>query len=1032
MFFLAWHRQGHRHKTMKTLLKASLIASAIAAIPSSALALGAGPINVFSGLGQPLRAEVPLSATPQELQSLSARIASPEAFRQADLQYAPVLSQVRVSVERSGSQPVLRITSNRPVNEPFLNLLLEFSWDAGRLMREYTFLLDPVSLPPTRTPQVAPVAAPAPARIAPAATAETVASGTYRVQRGDTLRRIAEANRPAEVTLEQMLIALARQNPAAFDGGNINRLKAGAILQMPSAAQVRAIDRAEARREVIAQAADFDAYRRRLAAAAPAATAADSSGQASEGKITPRVEDAARPDTGADRVQVSRSVDQAGSGDAGMADRLRALEEDLAARDRALDEATQRLVELERSIRDLQKLIELKNEQLALLQQQAGLSAPSATNAQMPAQDAASTTPDQAAPATAAQTSALEPPASAVEPKPEPQAAQQAEPEAAPKAEDAGSKAEEGASKPQTAPPAVRKPAPPPEPQPQPSFLEELLGDPLILGAGGGALALLLGYAGFKLRQRRKHNEQPEPSALMSQLPTGPNSVFGTTGGQSVDTSSSSVLQTDFSQSGLSSIDTDEGVDPVAEADVYMAYGRDAQAEEILVDALKADPARLAIYLKLLELYAARKSTKQFETIAAELYARTGGEGAEWDKAAALGREIDPDNPLYAAMRQDPATPEAASDNKTGSQSDRSQTLAAAAAGALGAAAVAADDIGSEAPAGGQEDAAQPATAEQAEEELTQSVGALEFELPDIEPAQAAAEEASVSDAAAPATGQTGETQLKDTWTMPGGQLAFTDTNTGAEPATPEVSLPEIDPNVLDFNLDFEAPEAAEPQESSAPAEQSSEADLTAGSANSSSGENAAADSAFIDLDLPAADTVDLDLDAPPASPAPAGRAGEAGADLAATVVAGDDSYGSETQVEGVEAYSAPSGDVVDLEASSFDTNLLDFDFELDAPPAGATGEPPALDLSNIDLELEAPQPEQSEAGEAPETAADAASSSVEDVAGAQEIDTKLELARAYEEMGDKEGARELLEEVLREGNDSQQAAAREVLARLE
>lgn len=1009
---------------MKTLLKASLIASAIAAIPSSALALGAGPINVFSGLGQPLRAEVPLYATPQELQSLSARIASPEAFRQANLQYSPALSQVRVSVERSGNQPVLRITSDRPVNEPFLNVLLELSWDAGRLVREYTFLLDPVSLPPTRTPQVAPVAAPTPARIAPAAAAETMASGSYRVQRGDTLRRIAEANRPAEVTLEQMLIALARQNPAAFDGGNINRLKAGAILQMPSAEQARAIDHAEARREVIAQAADFDAYRRRLAAAAPAATAADSSGQASEGKITPRVEDAARPDTGADQVQVSRSADQAGSGDAGTADRLRALEEDLAARDRALDEANQRLADLERSIRDLQKLIELKNEQLALLQQQAGLSAPSATNAQMPAQEAASAAPDQAAPATPAQTSTVEPQASAVEPKPEPQAAQQAGLEAAPKAEDAASKPDEAASKPQAAPPAVRKPAPPPEPQPQPSFLEELLGDPLILGAGGGALALLLGYAGFKLRQRRKHNEQAESSALMSQLPTGPNSVFGTTGGQSVDTSSSSVLQTDFSQSGLSSIDTDEGVDPVAEADVYMAYGRDAQAEEILVDALKADPARLAIYLKLLELYAARKSTKQFETIAAELYARSGGEGAEWDKAAALGREIDPDNPLYAQMRHDPATPEVASDRKTGSQSDRSGAVTAAAAGALGAAAVAADGMGSEAPAGAQEDAAQPGTVEQAEEELPQPLGALEFELPDIEPGQTAVEQA-----AAPATGQTGETKLKDTWTMPGGQLAFTDTDTGAEPATPEASLPEIDPNVLDFNLDFEAPEAGEPQKGGAPVEQSSQADSITGGVKPSSGENAATDSAFIDLDLPAADAVDFDLDAPQA---PAGRAGEAAADMAATVIAGADSYGSETQVEGMEAYSAPSGDVVDLEASSFDTNLLDFDFELDAPPAGATGEPPALDLSNIDLELEAPQPEQSGARVAPETAADAAVSSIDDGAGGQEVDTKLELARAYEEMGDKEGARELLEEVLREGNDSQQAAARELLARLD
>jgi pilus assembly protein FimV len=125
--------------------------------------------------------------------------------------------------------------------------------------------------------------------------------------------------------------------------------------------------------------------------------------------------------------------------------------------------------------------------------------------------------------------------------------------------------------------------------------------------------------------------------------------VFGATGGQSVNTTDSSVIQTDFSQSGLSAIDADEGVDPVAEADVYMAYGRDAQAEEILLDALKTDPSRLAIYLKLLEIYAQRKSLKQFETTATDLYSRTGGDGTEWTKAAELGRKIDPENPLYRA-----------------------------------------------------------------------------------------------------------------------------------------------------------------------------------------------------------------------------------------------------------------------------------------------------------------------------------------------------------------------------------------------
>ncbi|MBS1171771.1 MAG: fimV, partial [Proteobacteria bacterium] len=115
----------------------------------------------------------------------------------------------------------------------------------------------------------------------------------------------------------------------------------------------------------------------------------------------------------------------------------------------------------------------------------------------------------------------------------------------------------------------------------------------------------------------------------------------------------------------MTAIDADEGVDPVAEADVYMAYGRDAQAEEILLDALKNEPTRHAIHVKLMEIYAQRKSLKQFENHASELYAQTGGVGADWEKAAAMGRKLDPANPLYggkpAAEPVAAATPAVAS-----------------------------------------------------------------------------------------------------------------------------------------------------------------------------------------------------------------------------------------------------------------------------------------------------------------------------------------------------------------------------------
>jgi pilus assembly protein FimV len=138
----------------------------------------------------------------------------------------------------------------------------------------------------------------------------------------------------------------------------------------------------------------------------------------------------------------------------------------------------------------------------------------------------------------------------------------------------------------------------------------------------------------------------------MSALPSGANSVLGTDGGRSIDTGSS--FQSNFSQGSVGKIDAEE-IDPVAEADVYMAYGRDAQAEEILKDALAKDPTRQPIRVKLLEIYANRKDARAFESAANELHAATGGTGADWQKVAALGLTIDPANPLYGGKPQAPA-----------------------------------------------------------------------------------------------------------------------------------------------------------------------------------------------------------------------------------------------------------------------------------------------------------------------------------------------------------------------------------------
>lgn len=973
---------------MRTSLKASLIAVAIASFPLGSLAAGLGQINVFSGLGQPLRAEIQISATPQELQSITARVASPDAFRQANIPYPGFVSGIRVSVETSGQRPVVRLSSDRPINEPFVGLLVELDWASGRLAREYTFLLDPVDVAAPK-PVAARLDAPAvPARATPmvASSPRPPIVNDYTVRRGDTLRRIAESNRREGANLDQMLIALFNANRSAFDGDNINRLRAGAILRIPSADSVLATSPAEARREVLAQAADFEAYRRRLAGSVSVAEAAPAAAeQASAGRIVPKVEDARAPADSGDKLQISRTQSDAVAGldrDAGA--RLHALEEELVAREKGLEEANVRLAQLEQNIRELQKLLELKSQPMAQLQQ----AAPDAPDTAMPA------VPSQGASAAEAQ-----PPAPPVlaEPAPAPVAPTPA-PAPAPVA---------------PAPPPAPAPAPAPV-VPAPAAMEEdsLFADPTMLAAGGGVLALLLAFALYRSRQRKKAEAALDSSALMSEFPPDSSAVFGATGGQSVDTGNSSILQTDFSQSGLSSIDADEGVDPVAEADVYMAYGRDAQAEEILEDALKADPNRAAIYLKLLEIFAQRQSLKQFETTASELYARTAGQGADWEKAALMGRKLDPDNPLYSAG---PAEGERTVPPKT----ELPSSLGVATAAAVTAAAAV---------------TIPESSAEKTAEETGPALSSLDFTTSSsIEPSSS---------------------QLKDTWTMPGdlGQLTAGDANVPDTP--PEIQLPAdeppaIDVESIDFDLGGDQDEALAMAPASGLNDPVSGPDLAVSTDNQTSSgldldlggddfaldegevgpQGALSDSAHdASTATMVEDAASLALADEPALEFELPELGKPNADKPAAFDM------SATVIQAAEA--EPDGDdtVMDLEKTSFDASLLDFDFDLETPSSepAVSVEAAGLDLTSIDLDLE-PADEIESPSSASEAVADKAAPAAVEHEGEldHEVETKLELARAYDEMGDKEGALELLNEVLAEGSATQQAAARGLIEKL-
>lgn len=324
-----------------------------------------GTLTVLSTLGHPLLAEVELiSVQKEELDTLSVRLASPEAYRQADLRYGAGLSGLRLTVEkRPDGQPYIKITSMQAVSEPFVELLIELNSASGRLMRGYTALIDPpgytppesLAAAPAVTPQARPVPAPQPsvAVVAPVPARPAAGAEYGPIKRGETLSKIAASVKPEGVSLDQMLVGIFRGNPDAFMGNNMNRMKAGKTLRIPEKEQLTAVTQREARDEVRVQASDWNRYRRRLA---------DMAGTARERKAVAskrdaarvKVEDkAARDKEGKDVLRLSTGEPPGGkSGRArSIEDRVQALEEELVARERALNEANQRIRELEKAVK---------------------------------------------------------------------------------------------------------------------------------------------------------------------------------------------------------------------------------------------------------------------------------------------------------------------------------------------------------------------------------------------------------------------------------------------------------------------------------------------------------------------------------------------------------------------------------------------------------------------------------------------------------------------------------------------------------
>ena len=609
-----------------------------------AWALGLGRLNVQSALGETLKAEIEVtSITPEEAASLRLRVAGADAYRAAGVEYNAVLAATQVQVQRrADGKTVLRLTSDRAVLEPFVDVILEASWASGRLVREYTMLFDPpgsrvaqaaaaamapvlspapaapaparplpapvpapapapmVAAPAARPPANGAVPSPAPAPAPVAATSQSEGLDQIQVRNGDTLSRIAGRTQRSGVSLDQMLVSLFRSNPQAFAGDNMNRLKSGSVLSVPAADVVGKVGPQEARQLILAQSADFEAFRRGLASGT-STVAAEAPARQDRGQVQAQVDDRKAAAPAPDKLTLSQPTVKPPAADQAEPPK----------------DARTRLAELSRNVEDLKKL-----------QSAAGSPATAPTVAPPPAPPAA------AAPMP-------------VPPAPMPAGAPADAPAAAP-----GNAPAVVAAAPAPTPPAAptvaAQPAPAAAPAvPEPGFVSSLMDNALLLPAAGVLVALLAGLGLYRLRKRSR-KAAGETSFLESRLQ--PDSFFGASGGQRIDTQEapSSVVGAPSSMSySPSQLDAIGDVDPVAEADVYLAYGRDLQAEEILKEAMRADPERMAIRSKLLEVYAKRRDTKGYELLATQVYNLTQGDGDDWRKAQTLGATIDPDNDLY-------------------------------------------------------------------------------------------------------------------------------------------------------------------------------------------------------------------------------------------------------------------------------------------------------------------------------------------------------------------------------------------------
>lgn len=1033
-------------------------------------ALGLGEITLHSTLNQPLDAEIKLLQTRDlDKGEILAALASNDDFKRAGIERNYFLTGLTFSVDlKAAGGPVLRVRSDRQVQEPYLNFLVETRWPAGRILREYTLLMDlPVftedaspavqtakpaapkpqntvqrrpSLPAAATPKPSPKPKPEPRQ---AVQDEPESTSSYGpVGANETLWGIANQVRPNRgVSIQQTMLAIQRLNPDAFIDGNINRLRRGQVLRIPTESEVTRLSSRAAIAEVAQQNTVWSGNANGDVGAPIDAGSSKARRNASAEQATGRVKLASSSER--------QNGTSRGAGD-GTAELSQAMEQ-LDKSRRENDELKSRLSDLEAQIETMERLVEVSSEQMRALQLSAAEKSQQSDSAGEEPSSIKAAAEDVIDPLNDAYKDSLNESPSLSELVPD---------EEAIVAQTEGESTE--ASPAEQEQPKVEKKkvaAVVSTPKAEPGLVDMLMAN--LLWIGGGLLAILLAVWAF-LRQR---SDDDDSENLEPQLDTS--------------------LETESTEDQVSvEADTDAESDVLSEADVYIAYGKFEQAESLLQEHLKDEPEDAPARLKLLEVYSEAKNYSAFNENAAALDGhgdvavltrvadlrdamgspeqasealdgfgleindeeqslddlQLGSDVDEFDLGDmdfSLDQELDTDLggidvglgddlEKSSGVNDEPLIEDDSSEQNEGELSDIEFDLA------LG--------MGDE-----QDDSA--VSADQAETAVLEDLDSKEDGLTDIEfesgladlntTEQADSDELDAEDALAALD----DLSLENDAAVDSidSQLDELDLDFSADDSVQETAQVETSSDSL-LGLDKKTAEVAaagaaalgatvvgtltmhdEPEQAQADDEGSAAAHVEP---NESFDLSAELDSGLEDeLDLDAGGEFDLaELD----------KELDSELDLDAELSLDDSSSGSSADEDfssdfGAELNELDSNDdLKDLAASGVDLPSSD----LSVGDLAGNNEDLGDDLAALDISL-GDEGDEAVAEELLSEPSNELSNELEFLADSDEVATKLDLARAYMDMGDKEGAREILEEVVNEGDDSQQAEAQELIDRM-